>query len=159
MKTQKKYHRLTSLEREEISRGLAQGESTAKIGGCLGRETSTISREVARNRLNSGYQVFSADGRAIERVPTRQRGKNRLAREHDLRTCVQRWRLICLAITTSASSRPIPARISSRSDRVNGSAGMVGTPLVGAYVNSGHRARHHAPTCETHDPHTAAVTP
>ena len=96
MKTPKEYHRLTSFEREEISRGLAQGESMATIGGCLGRETSTISREVAGNRLNSGYRAFSADNRAIERASWRRRGKNRLAREDDLRTYVheklkKRW--------------------------------------------------------------------
>jgi len=96
MKTQKKYYRLTSFEREEISRGLAQGESMATIGGCLRRETSTISREVARNRLNSGYRAFSADNRAIERASCRHRGKSRIAREDALRIYVheklkKRW--------------------------------------------------------------------
>jgi len=88
METQKKYRRLTSFEREEISRGFAQGESMATIGGCLGRETSTISREVARNRLESRNRAFSADNRVIERASWRRRGKNRLAREHDLGTYV-----------------------------------------------------------------------
>jgi len=85
-----------SFEREEISRGLAQGESMATIGGCLGRETSTISREVTRNRLNSGYRAFSADNRAIECASSRRRGRNRLVRDDDLRTYVheklkKRW--------------------------------------------------------------------
>jgi len=96
MKTRKKCHRLTSFEREEISRGLAQRESVATIGGCLRRETSTISREVDRNRLNSGYRAFSADNRAIECSFWRRWDKNRLAQEDDLRIYVhaklkKRW--------------------------------------------------------------------
>ena len=68
----------------------------ATIGGCLGRASSIISREVARNRLSSGYRAFSADNRAFEHVPSRLRGKNRLARERDLRAYVheklkKRW--------------------------------------------------------------------
>ncbi len=90
METPKKYHRLTAFEREEISRGLAQGESMATIGGCLGRETSTICREVARNRLESGDRAFSADNRAIERAPCRRRGKSRLATVDALRAYVHK---------------------------------------------------------------------
>ena len=40
---------LTSTEREEISRGLARGDSIRAIAGQLGRAPSTISREVTRN--------------------------------------------------------------------------------------------------------------
>jgi len=56
----------------------------ATIAGGLGRETSTITREVARNRLESGYRAFSADNQAVERASSRRRGKNRLAREKEL---------------------------------------------------------------------------
>ena len=68
----------------------------ATIGGGLGRETSTICREVARNRLESGYRAFSADHRAIERASCRRRGKNRIVQEDDLRIYVheklkKRW--------------------------------------------------------------------
>src|SRR5260221_1905289 len=41
--------RLSSTEREEISRGLAGGESFRAIGRRLSRAPSTISREVAGN--------------------------------------------------------------------------------------------------------------
>ena len=41
--------RLSLAEREEISRGLAAGESLRVIAGRLGRTPSTVSREVARN--------------------------------------------------------------------------------------------------------------
>ena len=40
---------LTLSEREEISRGLAQGMSIRAIAGMIGRAASTISREVRRN--------------------------------------------------------------------------------------------------------------
>jgi len=46
----KRSKRVLSLdEREEISRGLAEGRSFAEIAEQLGRATSTISREVAHN--------------------------------------------------------------------------------------------------------------
>jgi len=82
METPKKYHRLTAFEREEISLGLARRESMATIGGCLGRETSTICREVVRNRPNSRYRAFSADNWVVERASSRRRGKNRFACRH-----------------------------------------------------------------------------
>jgi len=62
----------------------------ATIAGGLGRETSTITREVARNSVKNGYRTFSADNQAIERASSRRGGKNRLAREHDLRIYVHK---------------------------------------------------------------------
>src|SRR5271155_2070907 len=41
--------RLTLAEREEISRGLAAGESLRAIAGAMGRAPSTIYREVSAN--------------------------------------------------------------------------------------------------------------
>jgi IS30 family transposase len=55
---------LSSQEREEISRGLAQGESFRAIGRRLGREASTISREVARNGGRARYRAAAAERRA-----------------------------------------------------------------------------------------------
>ena len=55
---------LTLFEREEISRGLAQGGSLRAIAASLGRAPSTISREVARAGGPSGYRAASADQRA-----------------------------------------------------------------------------------------------
>ena len=43
------YHRLTVNEREEISLGLAQGRSRRDIAYALGRNPSTISREIKLN--------------------------------------------------------------------------------------------------------------
>ena len=61
--------RLSGAEREEISRGLAAGQSLRSIATGLGRAASTVSREVAANggrrrdrkstRLNSSHTVLS----------------------------------------------------------------------------------------------------
>jgi IS30 family transposase len=51
-------------EREEISRGLAEGRSFAEIAEHLGRATSTISREVAHNGGRDHYRAVRADQRA-----------------------------------------------------------------------------------------------
>ena len=59
---------LTLQEREEISRGLAQGESMRTIGRRLGRAPSTISREVARNKGCSTYRAIDAHDRAWYRA-------------------------------------------------------------------------------------------
>ncbi|MEX2045935.1 MAG: IS30 family transposase, partial [Chloroflexota bacterium] len=56
---------LTLFEREEISRGLAQGGwSMRAMAASLGRAPSTISREVARAGGPSGYRAAGADERA-----------------------------------------------------------------------------------------------
>jgi IS30 family transposase len=59
---------LTLADREEISRGLAAGESFAGIGRRLGRATSTISREVAANKGRRRYRAVDADDRAWRRA-------------------------------------------------------------------------------------------
>ncbi len=55
---------LTLFEREEISRGLAQGQALRAIAASLGRAPSTISREVARGGGPAGYRAAAADARA-----------------------------------------------------------------------------------------------
>jgi IS30 family transposase len=55
---------LTLFEREEISRGIAQGTALRAIAASLRRAPSTISREVARDGGASGYRAASADERA-----------------------------------------------------------------------------------------------
>jgi IS30 family transposase len=52
MKQVTNYKRLTASEREEISRYLATGLSCGQIALNIGRETSTISRELSRLRYN-----------------------------------------------------------------------------------------------------------
>ncbi len=59
---------LSLAEREEISRGLAAGESMRAIASRLDRPASTVSREVERNGGRSGYRALKADERTWERA-------------------------------------------------------------------------------------------
>ena len=52
--------RLSLAEREEMSRSLAAGLTLTAIAQGMGRSTSTISREVARNRGLRGYRACGA---------------------------------------------------------------------------------------------------
>ena len=60
--------RLSLREREEISRGLAAGESRRSIARRLGRSPSTIAREVARNGDARRYRACTADRAALARA-------------------------------------------------------------------------------------------
>src|SRR5437773_1421249 len=57
--------RLSLAEREEISRGLAAGESLRGIASGLGRAPSTVCREVAANGGRGRYRACAADRRAL----------------------------------------------------------------------------------------------
>jgi IS30 family transposase len=59
---------LMLAEREEISRGLAAGDSCRVIAQRLRRAPSTVSREVARNGGHRRYRAQSADGAADRRA-------------------------------------------------------------------------------------------
>jgi len=60
--------RLSLTEREEISRGLAGGESRRSIARRLGRSPSTISREVNVNGGVRRYRACRADSDAVRRA-------------------------------------------------------------------------------------------
>lgn len=60
--------RLSASEREEISRGIASGESSRSIGRRLNRPASTISREVKRNGGRAQYRAAVADERAWDQA-------------------------------------------------------------------------------------------
>jgi IS30 family transposase len=96
MQQEKQYRRLSPVEREEVSRDLAQGEKLSAIARRLGRAPSTLSREVQRNSGRSGYRAFSAGNRARASASSRRGGKRRLVREDRLRAYVlhkltKRW--------------------------------------------------------------------
>ena len=55
-------------EREEISRGIALGQSIRRIAHGLGRAPSTVSREIRRNGGSPRYRANQADGRAWQRA-------------------------------------------------------------------------------------------
>jgi IS30 family transposase len=54
-------------EREEISRGLAAGDSLRSISVRIGRSPSTVSQEVARNHGRQSYRAASAEQAALSR--------------------------------------------------------------------------------------------
>ena len=78
---------LTLAEREEISRGIAAGQSMRTIARGLGRAPSTVSREISRNGGYDRYRASTADGQAWER--TQRRKRCRLVRRPRLRRLVE----------------------------------------------------------------------
>ncbi len=59
---------LSLLEREEISRGVAAGDSLRMVAARLGRPPSTITRELARNGGSHRYRAHHADRAALRRA-------------------------------------------------------------------------------------------
>jgi IS30 family transposase len=59
---------LTLVEREEISRGIAAGLTARSIAAGLGRPSSTVSREIARNGGRHAYRALAADVAAFDRA-------------------------------------------------------------------------------------------
>jgi IS30 family transposase len=55
---------LMLADREEISRGLVEGLEFREIGLLLGRDSSVVSREVARHGGRTGYRAVAADAAA-----------------------------------------------------------------------------------------------
>src|SRR5437762_2887229 len=78
---------LTDREREEVSRGLARGESCRAMAGRLGRAHTTLSREVNRNGGRQSYRAAEADVAAVNRRRRPKPGK--LAHSSALRTEVE----------------------------------------------------------------------
>jgi len=73
------YKRLNDLEREEISRMLSQKCSFHDIANALGRNASTISREVAAGGGNKYvYRATRAQNRARRNSSKRKSGKHKL---------------------------------------------------------------------------------
>ncbi|WP_405104083.1 helix-turn-helix domain-containing protein [Micromonospora sp. NBC_01412] len=71
---------LTLADREEVSRGLAEGLEYKQIAVLIGRDPSVVSREIARHGGRVGYRAAAADTGAaaarrrpktwaVERVP------------------------------------------------------------------------------------------
>jgi DNA-binding CsgD family transcriptional regulator len=59
---------LSMAEREEISRGVATGQPCRQIAARLGRASSTVSRELARNGGRHRYRAQAADAAAFRRA-------------------------------------------------------------------------------------------
>jgi IS30 family transposase len=67
--------RLGFEEREQISRGIAAGQSAQTIARGLGRAPSTVSREIKRCGGRCGYRALSAERGAIGRLARPKPGK------------------------------------------------------------------------------------
>src|SRR3984957_11430802 len=80
--------RLSLEEREEISRGLAAGDSIRAIAESLGRSPSTVCREVKANGGRRKYRALVADRAACRRALRPKRAK--LAQCRRLRGVVER---------------------------------------------------------------------
>ena len=78
---------LSAAEREEISRGLATGESMRSIARRLGRAPSSVSRDIARNGGPRHYRAQAADRRSWR--PARRPKCTKLARCPDLAQVVR----------------------------------------------------------------------
>ena len=78
---------LSLVEREEISRGVAAGDSVRMVATRLGRAPSTISRELARNGGRHRYRAHHADRAAFGRG--RRPKPSKLAENPELRAVVE----------------------------------------------------------------------
>src|SRR6266702_1667470 len=58
---------LTVEDREEISRGVAEGLFGCQNAARIGRDPSVVSREIARHGGRGGYRAYRADQRACKR--------------------------------------------------------------------------------------------
>ena len=77
MNNQAAYHRLNLKEREEISRGLARGDSIRSIARQLVRNPGNLSREINQPSFGrTGYRALLAEKRSRRR--RRQQGRKRL---------------------------------------------------------------------------------
>jgi IS30 family transposase len=79
--------RLSLAEREEISRGLAAGQSMRAIAAGLDRAPSTVSREIASNGGRHSYRALAADQAAWTRAARPKQTK--LSRWPGLRAMVE----------------------------------------------------------------------
>jgi hypothetical protein len=102
----RRFGHLTLCEREEISRGVAAGLSARMIAGRIGRPSSTLSREIARNGGRDAYRALVADAAAFGRA--RRPKPSKLATNPDLRGCGRRQagrRLVTAADRPMAAAR------------------------------------------------------
>lgn len=148
---------LTAVDREEISRGVAESLEYKEIAARIGRDASVVSREVARHGGRQGYRARLAQQAAVvARAKPKQLKVNRLPR---LSAYVRYW------LRAGWSPAAIAGRLSidfagDHAVRVSHEAiytwvyaqpvSMLGQELI--RLRSGRTARRRAP-------HTAGVPP
>ena len=102
------YHRLSLMEREELSRMLAAGSSLRATGQALHRAPSALSRELARHRASPvTYRAVPAHHRA-QRWTHQPRKPRKLAGHPRLRTAV--FRLLAQRWSPEQIARGLPQR-------------------------------------------------
>jgi IS30 family transposase len=85
-----KYRRLSIEEREEVSRGLACGDSLRRIAASLSRSPSTVARDVRGQKdRRCGYRAHAAASLARYRASRRRKGKTKLGSNDRLRRYVE----------------------------------------------------------------------
>lgn len=99
-----KYQRLANAEREEISRYLANKKPIGEIAKHLGRNPSTISREIKRNSGKTGYRAFSASRRAQAAASSRRKRKSK----------IRKRKRLCKYVLESLNKEWSPEEISER---------------------------------------------
>lgn len=102
------YHRLSLVEREELSRMLAAGASLRAIGQALSRAPSTLSRELTRHQASPvTYRAVTAHQRA-QRWVHQPRKPRKLAVRPRVRTAV--FRLLAQRWSPEQIARGLPQR-------------------------------------------------
>jgi len=85
------YKRLSDLEREEISRLLSQQCSFHEIARALGRNVSTISREIGAGGCNQyNYRAVKARNRARRNAAKRKLGRYKIDDRPGLQMYIRR---------------------------------------------------------------------
>lgn len=93
---ERKHKRLGDEERELISNGVAQKKTICAISNELGREPSTISREIKRNSSKTNYLSFADNRKSKEKAASRKKGKRKLEnndklKQHVIEKLKQAW--------------------------------------------------------------------
>jgi IS30 family transposase len=90
MKQAVTYTRLSTEEREDISRALAQGQTLGQVASSLGRKTSTISRELSRLRYSpKSYRATFAQEMTVKKRNHRAKAPPKLLANDRLRRYVE----------------------------------------------------------------------
>src|SRR4051795_8497605 len=93
---------LTLADREEISRGLAEGLEYKQIARLIGRNPSVVSRDVARHGGRAGYRAVAADQTAAA------------GRSRPKAYAVDRWPRLRAVVTEMLRTGWVPASIAGR---------------------------------------------
>lgn len=98
------YTRLSSADREQIGVSVALGKTLTAIARVIGRNKSTVSRELRRNHMQH-YNILFAVQHATWQAALRRRGKHKLAGNNQL------WQFVKDGLLQKWSPRQIEERL------------------------------------------------